>query len=64
MLQVKKMYISRTFSNFWRILEILLINCETNIVLACSASCVISAATYAATFAITDTKLYVPVVTG
>ena len=42
----------------------LLINCETNIVLTCSASCVISAATYATTFAITDTKLYVPVVTG
>ena len=33
-------------SNFWRTLEMLLINCEVN-----------------ATFAITDTKLYVPVVT-
>ena len=42
-----------------------LINCEINLILAWSANCVISNATnnQATTFAITDTKLYVPVVT-
>ena len=42
----------------------LLINCEFNLILTCSSSCVISTATYATTFAITDTKLYVPVVSA
>ena len=43
----------------------LLINCEINLVLTWSANCVISNATanQATTFAITDTKLYVPIVT-
>ena len=42
-----------------------LINCEINHILTWSANCVISiaAANRAATFAITDTELYVPVVT-
>ena len=52
-------------SNFWKSLEMLLINCEINLVLTWSANCVISNATanQATTFAITDTKLYVPIVT-
>ena len=53
-------------SNFWRTLEIPLINCEINLILAWSANCVIVSTNVAnqnATFAITDTKLYVPVVT-
>ena len=53
-------------SNFWRILEMPLINCEITLQLTWSASCVIvstDAANQNATFAITDTKLYVPVVT-
>ena len=50
-------------SNFWRTLEMTFINCEINLVLVWSADCVISraAANQATTFAITDTKLYVPV---
>ena len=53
-------------SNFWRTLEMSLINCEVNLILTWSSTCVIASvivANQAATFAITDTKLYVPVVT-
>ena len=52
--------------NFWRTLEMLLINCEVNLILTWSSTCVIVSvivANQAATFEITDTKLYVPVVT-
>ena len=51
-------------SNFWRTLEMPLINCEINLILTWSANCVVSnAATNQETaFAITDRKLYVPVV--
>ena len=52
--------------NFWRILEIPLINCEVNLILTWSSTCVIVSTNKTnqnATFAITDTKLYVPVVT-
>ena len=41
----------------------LLINCEINLLLTWSANCVISEGDRETTFAITDTKLYVPVVT-
>ena len=53
-------------SNFWRTLEMALINCQITLLLTWSASCVIVSndiANQNATFAITDTKLYVPVVT-
>ena len=53
-------------SNFWRTLEMPLINCEVNLILTCSSTCVLVStnnANQVATFAITDTKLYVPVVT-
>ena len=52
-------------TKFWRTLEIRLINYEINLVLTWSANCVISnaAANKAITFAISDTKLYVLVVT-
>ena len=53
-------------SNFWRTLEMPLINCEVNLILTWSSTCVLIAlnnANQVATFAITDTKLYVPVVT-
>ena len=53
-------------SNFWRTLEMPLINCEVNLNLTWSSTCVIASviiANQAATFTITDTKLYVPVVT-
>ena len=53
-------------SNFWRTLEMPLINCEVNLILIWSSTCVLIATNILnqnATFAITDTKLYVPVVT-
>ena len=52
-------------SNFRRTLEMPWINCEINLILSWSANCVISnaAANQATAFAITDTKLYVLVVT-
>ena len=40
-----------------------LINCEVNLILTWSKDCVITNSTGAGKFAITDTKLYVPVVT-
>ena len=40
-----------------------LINCEINLILTWYKDCVISAATGATKFAITDTKFYTPVVT-
>ena len=49
-------------SNFWKALDIPLINFEVNITLTCSEKCVITNSIDARTFEITDTKLYVPVV--
>ena len=52
-------------SNFWRTLEMPLISCEVNLILTWSSTCVLVATSIDgqnATFAITDTKLYVPVV--
>ena len=52
-------------SNFWRTLEMPLINCEVSVILTWSSACVLIATinpNQAATFAITDTKLYDPVV--
>ena len=49
-------------SNFWRTLEMPLINCEVNLILTWSSTCVLIATNTPnqnATFAITDTKLYV-----
>ena len=50
-------------SNFWRTLEMPLINCEVNLILTWSSTSVITNSNGAGAFAITDTKLYVPVVT-
>ena len=50
-------------SNFWRTLEMPLINCEVNRILTWSSTCVITNSNGAGTFAVTNTKLYVPVVT-
>ena len=40
-----------------------LINCKVNLILTWSSTCVITNSTGAGTFAITDTRTYVPVVT-
>ena len=62
-------------SNFWRALNIPLINCEVELILTWTKNCVLADMTVGAnadpaivapsgaTFKITDTKLYVPVVT-
>ena len=50
-------------SNFWRSLEMPLINCKVELSLKWYENCILSSAGTAATFTITDTKLYVSVVT-
>ena len=53
-------------STFWRTSEIPLINCKINLTLTWSTKCVIASHTaenQSTTFGITDTKIYVPVVT-
>ena len=49
-------------SNFWRSLEMPLINCKVELSLKWIENCMLSTATTAA-FKITDAKLYVPIVT-
>ena len=44
-------------SNFWRTLEMPLINCEVELILTWSKNCIISSATGETKFAITETKL-------
>ena len=63
---VKIMVPLKYLSHFWRTLEIPLINCEINLILTWSSTCVIvstNIANQVATFEINNTKLYVPVVT-
>ena len=53
-------------SNFWRTLEMALISCEVNLILIWSQNCVIvstNVVNQKTTFAKTDTKLYVLVIT-
>ena len=63
---VERMLLLKHLSNFWRTLEMPLINCEVSLILTWSSTCVLIATNIPnqiATFAITDAKLYVPVVT-
>ena len=56
----------KNLSTFWRARKMPLISCEINLSLNWSKDCVIlvdAAEDQSATFSITDTKLYVPVVT-
>ena len=50
-------------SNFWRSLEMSLINCKIELSLKWYENCILSSAGTAATFTITDAKLYVPIIT-
>ena len=50
-------------SNFWRTLKMRLISCEVNLILTWSSTCVITNSTATGTFEITDSNLYVPIVT-
>ena len=63
---VEIMFPLKYLSNFWRTLEMPLINCEVELILTWSAGCVIiytDVANQNPTFTITETSLYVPVVT-
>ena len=46
-------------SNFWRLLEMLLINCKVELSLSWDPNCVLSKLVGASTFTITDAKLYI-----
>ena len=50
-------------NNFWRSLEMPLINCKVDLSLTSSENCVLSNVSGASTFKIADAKLYVPIVT-
>ena len=57
---------SEYLSNFWRTLQMSLFNCEINLIITWSANCFIIVVPFnnqVPTFAITDTKVYVPAVT-
>ena len=50
-------------SNFWRSLEMLLINCKIHLELNWNEDCILSSAGDSAKLKITDSKLHVPIVT-
>ena len=50
-------------SNFWRLLEMLLINCKVELSLSWDPNSVLSNLVQASTFKITDAKIYVSIVT-
>ena len=50
-------------SNFWRSLEMALINCKTHLELNWNKNCIMSDNDDETTFEITNTKLYIPIVT-
>ena len=52
------------FSNFWRSLEIPLINCKVEFSLVWNENCILTSLAGNTTFTITDAKLYVPIVTS
>ena len=63
---VETMVSLKYLSNFWRTLEMALINCEISLILTWSENCAIVStnnANQGATFVTTETELYVPVVT-
>ena len=53
----------KNLSNFWKTLEMPLINCEISLNLIWPSTCVITNSTGEGKFAITNKNLYVPVVT-
>ena len=65
-INVEIMFPLKYLSNFWKTLEMPLINCEVELILNWSANCVIiytNVNNQVPTFTITETNLYVPVVT-
>ena len=62
---VEIMVLSKHLNNFWRTLEMSLINCEVELILDWSENCVTistNVANQVPTFTTTETNLYVPVV--
>ena len=59
----KQQFYENSYVIFWKTLEMLLINCEINLIRTWSTNCFICAADRAKTFAIIDKKHYVLVVT-
>ena len=55
---VKRIVLLKYLRDFWRTLEMSLINCEINFVLTWSSACVITNSTGVGRFAITDTNHY------
>ena len=65
-INVEIMFPLKYLINFWRALEMSLINCEVNLIFTLYANCVIlytNVANQIPTFTITETNLFVPVVT-
>ena len=60
---VKIAVLLKYLSNFWRSLEIPLINYEVELSFSWHPNCVLCTLAGASAFTITDTKLYVPIVT-
>ena len=60
---VKIVVPQKYLSNFWRSLEVPLINCKVELSLTWDPNCVLSILVGGSTFTITDGKLYVPVAT-
>ena len=60
---VEIMVTLKHLSNFWRTLEMPLINCEVNLILTWSSTFVITNSPGPGVFEITDTKLYSSLVT-
>ena len=52
----------KCLSNFWKTLEIPLVNCEINLILNWSEDCVFSSAVRDTKSKLTATKFYVPVI--
>ena len=62
--KIKKIVVPLKYlSNFWRSLEMLLINCEIHLELNCIEECILSRDGDSAKFKIMDAKLHVPLVT-
>ena len=60
---VEIMFPLKYLRNFSRTLEMTIINCEVSLILTWSLTCVITNSTGAGRFAISDIKLYVPMIT-
>ena len=61
---IKIAVLLKYFSNLWRKLEMSLTNCEINLILTLSPTCVITNSTCKGTFTISNSKFYIPTVTS